>query len=201
MSHQHFRLSAILLAFAVSSFACACNNAASNDGAKKSASGSSSGSGSDSTFEGASSFSYTVDGRHVAIKDMLHNGDGLNHMALYLNKVTNNAATGIATIHITNELTSEVFKLSAANNGSTSIENYRPSLDNFAAEKTKEATYMSPKYINYYGDAVTVTITDINATHVAGTFSGKFSADRGKNQGSVNITDGKFDLQYKDDKK
>ncbi|HEY5370574.1 MAG TPA: hypothetical protein VIJ75_16435 [Hanamia sp.] len=58
---------------------------------------------------------------------------------------------------------------------------------------------MSHQYKNYYGDSVVVTITDINATHVAGTFHGKYLSDD-KPSVPLEITDGSFDLPFTKDK-
>lgn len=147
----------------------------------------------DSTYTGNSSFAYTINGRHVAIKDFMHNGDGKNWMALFLNEVKNNAVTGMVKLNVTNELTHEVFNFSIGNTGTTHILHYRPSLSNFANNKSNTADYMSPKYKNYYGDSVSVTITSVDAKHVTGTFSGKFISEDEKPI-SLEITDGSFDV-------
>jgi hypothetical protein len=49
--------------------------------------------------------------------------------------------------------------------------------------------------IMHDGDDVTVTITDIHATHVAGTFSGKYVSG-GDKPVPMEVTDGKFDLRF-----
>ena len=122
----------------------------------------------------------------------MHNGDGKNYIALYLNHVTNDG--GMVSIEITNQLTSEVFKLTMANSGTTRVSHYKPSLSNFGDKKTTMAEFMS-HYKNYYGDDVTVTITRIDATHVAGTFSGKYLSN-GNKPVPVEVTDGQFDLRF-----
>ena len=66
-------------------------------------------------------------------------------------------------------------------------------------KKSNEAEYMSHKYKNYYGDSVTVNITNIDATHVAGTFAGKFLSEDNKPV-PLRITDGSFDLPFTKDK-
>jgi hypothetical protein len=145
----------------------------------------------DSTYSGDNMFSYTFGGRKVAIRDIMHDGDGKNWMALYLNHVTNDG--GMVSIEITNQLTAEVFKITVPGSGTTKVSHYSPSLSNFADKKTTMAEFMS-HYKNYYGDDVTVTITRIDATHVAGTFSGKYLSD--DKAVPVEVTDGKFDLQF-----
>lgn len=176
-------------------FACSNNKAAtSND---KNDSTSTQVNSSDTIYDGNSSLVYTVNGRHVAIKDYFKGKDGKSHGALFINEVKNDPS-GRVKIKVTNELSYEVFDFSVANEGSTAILHYRPSLSDFNNKSTNAATYMSPKYINYYADSVIVKITDINATHVACTFSGKFLSDDNKPV-SLEITDGSFDVPFKSD--
>src|ERR1017187_1529749 len=58
-------------------------------GGDSAASSNSSQSSGDSTYTGNSSLSYTVEGRHIAIKDFMHDGDGKNWIALFINEVAN----------------------------------------------------------------------------------------------------------------
>jgi hypothetical protein len=147
----------------------------------------------DSAYSGSSYLAYIVSGRHVAIRDYLRKGNN-NLIVLFLNEVKNNTDAGTVRIKITNELTYEVFNFLVANKGRSNIMHYKPSLSNFNNKKVREASYMSPKYQNYYGDSVTVNITEIDNTHVAGEFSGMFVGD--DHNASTKITDGKFDLKY-----
>ncbi|MEP6948569.1 MAG: hypothetical protein ABI863_04820 [Ginsengibacter sp.] len=173
---QHLRLCSPIILSAYLFYACSGNSSAT--AGKDSASNTTSGNSGGTTYSGNSCLAYTINGKHTAIKEFMHNGDGKNRMALFLNKVKNNPATGMVKANITNELTKEVFNFSIANSGGTTILHYNPSLSNFADKKSSAATYMLPKYKNYYGNPVIVNITDINATHVAGTFADKFlSAD------------------------
>jgi hypothetical protein len=157
-----------------------------------SAASAASGGSGDSTYSGDNLFSYTFNGRKVTIRDLMHDGDGKNWMALYLNHVTNNA--GMVSIEITNQLTAEVFNITVPGSGTTKISHYSPSLSNFADKKATAAEFMS-HYKNYYGDDVTVTITSIDATHVAGTFSGKYLSGDDKSV-AMEVTDGQFDLRF-----
>jgi hypothetical protein len=157
-----------------------------------SASASSGGGSGDSTYSGDNMFSYTFNGRKVTIRDFMHNGDGKNYLALYLNHVTNDG--GMVSIEITNQMTSEVFNINVSNSGTTKVSHYTPSLTNFRDKKTTMAEFMS-HLKNYYGEDVTVTITAIDATHVAGTFSGKYLSG-GNKPVPVEVTDGKFDLRF-----
>ncbi len=143
----------------------------------------------DSTYSGDARLTYSVDGRKVDIKDYLVTG-GKNWIALFLNEVSENAETGLVTVNLTNYLTKEVFHFVVADKGSTTFTHFQPSLANF---RGKTATYMSPKYQNYYGDDVTVVITGRDDRHVTGTFSGKFKAKDGK----IVQIDGRFDTPYK----
>lgn len=155
------------------------------------ASGTGGGSG-DSTYTGDNLFSYTFNGRKVTIRDLMHNGDGKNYMALFLNHVTNDG--GMVSIEITNQMTSEVFNINVPNSGTTKVVHYTPSLSNFRDKKTTMAEFMS-HLKNYYGEDVTVTITAIDATHVAGTFSGKYLSG-GDKPVPMEVTDGQFDLRF-----
>jgi hypothetical protein len=182
----------LLLLLAVFILASCKSHATKND-SKGNSADASAGNGSDSSYGGDASLSYTIGDRQVAIKSTLVTG-GKNWIALFLNNVVNKTADGTVKINITNYLSKEVFNFTVANKGSTSILHYSPSL----AETKNKGTYMSPKYVNYYADAVTVNITSINATRGAGTFSGKFIEPDGK--ASISIADGKFDLPFADDK-
>ena len=182
----------LLLLLTVFILASCKNHAAKND-SKDNNADASAGNGGDSSYAGDASLSYTIGDRQVAIKNYLVTG-GKNWIALFLNKVVNKTADGTVSINITNYLSKEVFNFIVANKGSTSILHYSPSL----AETKNKGTYMSPKYVNYYADDVTVNITSINAKRVAGTFSGKFIDNDKKSV--INITDGKFDVPFADDK-
>jgi hypothetical protein len=100
----------------------------------------------------------------------------------------------MVSIEITNQMTAEVFKITVPNSGTTKVSHYSPSLSDFGNNKTTMAEFMS-HYKNYYGDDVTVTITHIDATHVAGTFSGKYLSGRDKPV-PMEVTDGQFDLRF-----
>ncbi|MEP7277210.1 MAG: hypothetical protein ABI813_01085 [Bacteroidota bacterium] len=176
----------------------ACSNNSSTAAGEKTPIASLNSSG-DSTYIGNNGLAYTINGRHVAIKQTMHDGDGKNWIALYSNEVKNDVATSMVIVNLTNELTKEVFNFSVANSGNSSILHYIPSISNFTNKKNAAATYMSSKYINYYGDSVMVKITSINATRVAGTFSGKFLSDD-DNPVRLEITDGSFDVAFTKDK-
>jgi hypothetical protein len=141
----------------------------------------------DGTFTGDGSLSYNVDGKATSIKTTLVK-NGANMVALFVNEVKNDPATGTVNVEITNYLTYEVFKFKVANKGATSIMHYSPS---FNATKV-EGSYMSPKYQNYYADSAVVTINQLTDTRVSGTFSGKFS--NGDHNKSVELTNGSFDI-------
>lgn len=96
-------------------------------------------------------------------------------------------------INLTNYLTWEVVNFLVADKGATHITHYSPTLFN---RKENQGEFML-KYNNYYADDVTVQITDVDNKHVAGTFSGKFTSNSKK---TILITDGHFDVPYKDDK-
>ncbi len=194
MKQKRFITTVILSAILF--IACSNNNVKSS-GKEDNPTSTSSGSG-DSTYSGDNSFAYTINGHHISIKDFMHDGDGKNWMALFLNEVKNNADNGMIKVEVTNELTKEVFKLSVANSGSSTINHSSTSLSNFAYKKSNEATYMSSGYKNYYGDSVTVSITAINATRVSGKFSGKFLSDDNKPI-PLEITDGSFDVAFTKD--
>ena len=141
----------------------------------------------DSTYNGDASLSYTLNGRHFAIKDWLRTG-GKSMVALYINDLKNDPASGTVLVNLTNYLTQDVIKFKVNGSGSSAILHYTPSFNN-----TKlQGEYMY-KYNNYYADNATVNITANDATHVAGTFSGTFVSDK---KGSITLTDGKFDIPY-----
>lgn len=193
---KHLKL---FIAIASSAILFSCSGNSSTVSGKGQNSKAASNSSGDSTYNGDNSFSYTIGGRQIAIKDVMHDGDGKNWMALFLNDVKNDAGAGMVKVNVTNEFTQEVFDFSFANSGSSTILHYSPSLSNFANKKSNGATYMSPKSKSYYGDSVVVTITDINTTHVAGKFTGKFLSEDDKPV-PLEITDGSFDLLFTKDK-
>lgn len=180
---QRLKLFFVIIFSASLLFACSSNSATSaGKGGTSNATSDNSGGG---TSNGNGSFSYTVDGNKVDVK------------SLYVNGVKN-IADGHLKIEVTNSPTSEVFKFSIANTGTTTVLHYSPSLSNFSDKKSNEAEYMSPKLKNYYGDSVIITITSIDATHVAGSFSGKYLSDDNKPV-PLEITEGSFDLPFTKD--
>ena len=142
----------------------------------------------DSTYTGDAKLAYTVEGRKVNIKNLLHT-EGKNWIALFMNEVSSNTTDHLIRINLTNELTREVFDFVVNDKGPTTFTHYQPSLSNF---RGKTSSYMGLKYQNYYADDVTISITSSDATHVTGTFSGKFKGDKG----TVQITDGLFDVPF-----
>ena len=165
-------------------FACSSNSSTSaGKGGSSNATFNNSGGGSSN---GNGSFSYTIDGNKTYVK------------SLYRNEVKNIDDRRLK-IKITNSSTSEVFDFSIPNSGTTTILHFSPSLSNYVNKKTNEATYMSPKYKNFYGDSVIITVTSIDATHVAGSFSGKYLSDDDKPL-PLEITAGSFDLPFTKDK-
>ena len=50
------------------------------------------------------------------------------------------------------------------------------------------------KYVMYANEGFSVTVTNISATRVSGTFSGKLKLFEGAGKAEVTITDGKFDI-------
>ena len=185
--------SAIIFLFC---FVISCSNKSNMNAQAGTADASAATTSGDTTYLGKYSLAYSINGQHVAIKDFMHDGDGKNWMALFINKVTN--TNGMLRINVTNEITKEVFNFSVANTGSSNIHRYRPSLADFAGKPGNEATYMSPKYKNYYGDSVLVTINSVDGTHVTGTFAGKFLSDDDKPV-PLEITSGSFDVPFTKD--
>jgi hypothetical protein len=181
---QRLKLFFVVIFSACLLFACSSNSATSaGKGATSNATSDNSGGGSSN---GNGSFSYTIDGNKVDVK------------SLYRNEIKS-VADGRIFIEVTNSATSEVFKFSIANSGTTTVLHYSPSLSNFSDKKSNSAEYMSPKLKNYYGDSVSITITSIDATHVAGSFSGKYLSGDDKPV-PLEITDGSFDLPFTKDK-
>lgn len=193
---KHLKALSAILFLSGLLFACSNNNAATSSN-KNDAATTQVNSG-DTTYEGKSSLAYTVNGRHVAIKDYFQGKDGKNHGALFINEVKNDPP-GRVKITVTNELTYEVFNFSVADAGSTEILKYSPSLSNFIDKSANAVTYMSPKYTNYYADSVIVQITNKDALHVTGTFFGRFISGDNK-PASLEITDGSFDVPFTKDK-
>ena len=60
--------------------------------------------------------------------------------------------------------------------------------------------YITKGYINYLDNPITVTITEINAYRVSGTFSGKYTLSEGSGDSSakktIEVIEGKFDIPF-----
>ena len=60
--------------------------------------------------------------------------------------------------------------------------------------------YSTSDFANYIDDPITVTITSISSARVAGTFSGKYTLQKGtgnsNSKQTIEVTDGKFDIPF-----
>ena len=60
--------------------------------------------------------------------------------------------------------------------------------------------YSTSDFANYIDDPITVTITSISSARVAGTFSGKYTLQKGSGNSNskqtIEVTDGKFDIPF-----
>lgn len=60
--------------------------------------------------------------------------------------------------------------------------------------------YMTSDFATYIDDPVTVTINSISSSRVSGTFSGKYTLQKGSGNSSskqtIEVTDGKFDIPF-----
>ena len=60
--------------------------------------------------------------------------------------------------------------------------------------------YATADFSNYIDDPITVTITYVSSSKVSGTFSGKYSLQKGNGNGkskpTVEVTNGKFDIPF-----
>ncbi|MEP7144970.1 MAG: hypothetical protein ABI707_18945 [Ferruginibacter sp.] len=79
----------------------------------------------------------------------------------------------------------------AANQGSTT----------FSVTATHSRVgYITNGYVNYLDDPLTVTITSLSAARISGTFSGKYTLDKGSGntnaKQTIVVTDGKFDIPF-----
>src|SRR5215475_14267312 len=156
----------LFIAFLLSSsilFSCSDNKTASvtNNAAAASTN-------NDGDYAGNSSLTYTIDGKKTAIKDYLKK-DGKNFIALFINEVTNDDASGMLKLGLTNALTSEFFEFKVANKGSSAILHYNPGLN----YTKNQGTYLAYKGFrgvqhpaNFYADSVTVTVNSISASRV-----------------------------------
>jgi len=71
--------------------------------------------------------------------------------------------------------------------------------DNFNVELFL-ASGEEDKYIMYANESFSVTVTNISATRVSGTFSGKMKLFQGAGKAELTITDGKFEIPVRPDK-
>ncbi len=60
--------------------------------------------------------------------------------------------------------------------------------------------YMTSDFATYIDDPITVTINSISSSRVSGTFSGKYTLQKGSGNSSskqtIEVTDGKFDIPF-----
>lgn len=60
--------------------------------------------------------------------------------------------------------------------------------------------YTTADFANYIDDPITVSITSIGSSRVSGTFSGKYTLQKGTGNGNskqiIEVTDGKFDIPF-----
>ena len=191
---KHLKLSTAIISSACLLFFSACNDSTGNKTTKSDAKTSASSSNTAASYTNLTgskeNFSYTINGERVETAADVQNG------GLFINEVSNDAANGMLKIEVTTK-SSNVFVFKVANNGTTSIGKYQPSLSGFMDKKTKEASYMDGKINNnFYSDSVTVTITNISSSRVSGTFSGTFTQDKSYGNKTVTITDGSFNLPF-----
>lgn len=168
-----------------------CNNSSSSPSNAKEAPAGSASSGNSQPAAGDAYVSYTIDAKAVMIK-----GD-----KLYLNKVSNNTTGGIVHIEITNFSANpaEVLKIVAHNSGATTITNLG-GIGDFSSDNPSASIMINNS--NHYANEATVNITKINGDYAEGSFSGKFTGDKGmqdQTQETVTITDGKFHLPFKNE--
>lgn len=188
---KHLKLSPAIIFSACLLFIGACNNSSANKTNPSDAttsSGDAKTASSDANLTGTEgSFSYTINGVRVETANNVQNG------GLFINEVSNDAASGMVTIEVTPNGKYSEFHI--ANSGTTSIGKYQSSVAEDA--KSKEATYTDSKIPgNFYSDGVTVTITSINSNRVTGTFSGTFTQDESYGKNIAKITDGSFNLPF-----
>jgi hypothetical protein len=174
---KHLLLLSALAAASLFGSSCA-NNGSAATGSSGNTATAPSGNGSDG------SLAYTVDGKRTVVTPP--------STTIYRNEVSHDAAKGSVKIEVTIFPVGELFKFTVADKGTTDVVNFKPS---FGEEKVA-ATYMSGQGHNYYADHVSITISTVDAAHIAGTFSGTFAAE-GK---TVTVTDGSFDLPVHDKK-
>lgn len=191
---KHLKLSVATVFSICLLFFYACNNSSANktntSDVRTSASSANTTAADENLSGSEGSFSYTVNGERVKAINYVQ------HANLFINEVSNDAASGMLKIEVTTN-SSSVFDFEIANSGTTSIDKYHPSLSGFADKKTKKATYMDGKtYNNLYSDSVTVTIASISSSRVSGTFSGTFSQDKSEGNQTAKITDGSFNLPF-----
>ncbi len=137
------------------------------------------------------SFTYTINGTGINAAS-----NGKDAERLFINEVSNDGVNGMVKVKVTCG-GSNVFDFDIASSGTTTINNYRPSLAGMTDKKTKGAFYMDGKtYINLYANSVTITIANINDSRVTGTFSGTFKAEKDDGGTIANITDGSFNLPF-----
>jgi hypothetical protein len=60
--------------------------------------------------------------------------------------------------------------------------------------------YMTTDFVNYLDDPIIVTISSFTSSRVAGTFSGKYTLQKGSGSSNskqtIEVTDGKFDIPF-----
>jgi hypothetical protein len=170
---NHLKLSAATIFLAGLFSFCACGNSASSNINL---------SGRDGRF------SYTIN------EERVETVNNVQHANLFINEVSNDAATGMVKIAVTCS-GSNVFDFEIANHGITTIDDRQPSSSGDIGKK--KAVYMDGKTSrNLYAVSFTATITSIDNSRISGTFSGTFKAEESDGGTTANITSGSFNLPF-----
>lgn len=179
----------LILILSFCSIIISCNNSSGTGTNAKESSIANSASDNSLPANGDAYVSYTIDGKQVMIQGS----------KLYINKVVNNTQKGIVHIEVTDFSVNpaEVLKITAHNNGATTIANSAGAGNFFSDNPFAEIMIQNS---NHYSGEANVNITKLTGDYVEGAFSGKFTGERSTTdhtKETVTITDGKFHLPFK----
>lgn len=178
------KLSAIIETLFVATL-LSCGGASSNDGGKNDTLTTSARKSSSSPSGDDASFSCKLDGKQVSGKGTDQN---IN-----------------AAFHLTGDNKGQVFfRLSDMNNIGDKLQFQVPGkvgATTFSVSPTYSyGGYTTSDFANYIDDPVTVNVTSISASRISGTFSGRYSLQKGSGNSNskqtMEVTDGKFDIPF-----
>ena len=183
---QHLKLFSAILLSSFLLYSCSGNtnaNAVKDESSTATASATSSGA---SAATGDASFSCTLDGKSFSGKG----SNGNINMAFHSKDQHKKGKISFMLADL-NDISQKLDFEIPGKAGTTTIQNLSPQ-DSYVG-------LILTGFTEYIDDPVTVNVTSITASRVTGTFSGKYTVEKGSDSNAkqtIEVTDGKFDIPF-----